>query len=52
MSFAGTERYDIVEEIGSGGMGTVFAAGDSVRGIPVALKTIHRYSSEGVWIRN
>lgn len=48
MNFAGTERYDIIEEIGSGGMGTVFAAGDSVRGIQVALKTIHRYSSEGL----
>src|SRR5436190_13462216 len=36
-------RYTLIEELGSGGMGTVFAAYDRIRGTRVALKMMTRF---------
>lgn len=40
--FAGTDRYRIVRQLGSGGCGVVYEAFDSVRNESVALKTLTR----------
>jgi eukaryotic-like serine/threonine-protein kinase len=40
--FAGTARFALIRELGSGGMGIVFEAEDRVRSSRVALKTLHR----------
>jgi serine/threonine protein kinase len=40
--FPGTDRFAVLRELGSGGMGIVFEAEDLVRRSRVALKTLHR----------
>ena len=40
--FLGTDRFAVLRELGSGGMGIVFEAEDLVRRSRVALKTLHR----------
>ncbi len=43
-TFTGTDRYQVEEPIGSGGMGVVYRAKDLVRGTVVALKTLEHVS--------
>ncbi|MBW2278936.1 MAG: protein kinase, partial [Deltaproteobacteria bacterium] len=40
--FRGTERYEVLERLGGGGMGEVFRVRDRQRGAVVALKLLRR----------
>jgi serine/threonine protein kinase len=42
--FHGTERFQLLGRLGSGGMGTVFEVYDRQRDRRLALKTLHRFS--------
>jgi serine/threonine protein kinase len=44
----GTDRYELIEELGRGGMGTVYLATDAVLGREVAVKIPHASTSEGL----
>ncbi len=46
--FAGTSRFQIIERLGSGGMGVVYAAHDRERQTRVALKTVKQPSPEAL----
>ncbi|MCP4605835.1 MAG: protein kinase [Proteobacteria bacterium] len=47
--FRGSDRYQIVRELGSGGMGVVFEVVDLVRGHSVALKTQKHRDSDSLY---
>lgn len=42
--FRGTDRYEVLERLGSGGMGTVYAAFDRVSRSKIALKLLHQHN--------
>ncbi len=42
-------RHELIEELGAGGLGRVFAARDSESGDVVALKTLHRLDADGLY---
>ena len=44
--FTGTDRFELKERLGAGGMGVVYSAYDKVRKTKVALKTIRSPSSD------
>ncbi|MCG8420437.1 MAG: protein kinase [Proteobacteria bacterium] len=48
LGFAGTERFQILAEIGRGGMGTVYKAIDREAESTVALKVLNSYSPEAL----
>jgi serine/threonine protein kinase len=47
--FAGTERFEVVQRLGAGGMGVVYEVHDHVRGETVALKTLVERSAADVY---
>ena len=47
--FSGTERFDVVRRLGSGGMGVVYEVHDRVRDEVVALKTFLRSSGADLY---
>lgn len=46
--FRGNSRFHIVRVVGEGGMGVVYEAVDTERGVHVALKTLQALSGEGL----
>ena len=47
--FGGTERFQVLEQIGAGGMGVVYAARDQETGAQVALKTLKRETPQALY---
>lgn len=47
--FAGTERFEILSRIGSGGMGVVYRARDRERDAVVALKTLRQMNAKALY---
>jgi eukaryotic-like serine/threonine-protein kinase len=48
-SWNGTERYEVVQRIGEGGMGVVHEAFDRERHQPIAVKTLLRFSPDALY---
>lgn len=48
MEFGGSSRYEIIRQIGKGGMGSVYEAHDRLLGTRVAIKTFDPRSSSGL----
>lgn len=46
--FSGSERFEIVRQIGAGGIGVVYEARDRALGTHVALKTLQRLDGDGL----
>jgi serine/threonine protein kinase len=44
--FMGTERFQVIRQLGAGGMGVVYEAVDRTHGTRVALKTLRSPSPE------
>ncbi len=47
--FVGTSRFEVLRELGRGGMGRVYAVHDGQRGNIVALKTLHESDAQSMW---
>jgi len=47
-AFRGTQRFRVVRQIGSGGMGVVYEAEDLERGVVVALKTLKNRQADAL----
>ncbi|HVE86752.1 MAG TPA: protein kinase, partial [Myxococcales bacterium] len=48
--FRGTQRFEVLRQVGSGGMGVVYAVMDRERGAQVALKTLRQLSPHGLYL--
>jgi eukaryotic-like serine/threonine-protein kinase len=46
----GTDRYEVLRVIGEGGMGVVYEASDRERRQHVALKTLHNFSADALYL--
>ncbi len=49
LAFAGTDRFQVLRQLGRGGMGVVYEAVDRERGMKVALKTLLRVDSGAIY---
>ncbi|HWO10607.1 MAG TPA: AAA family ATPase, partial [Polyangiaceae bacterium] len=49
IEFSGTDRFQLVRRLGAGGMGIVYEVFDRDRGEHVALKTLSRIDSAGIY---
>lgn len=47
--FKGTERFEVVRQLGAGGMGVVYEVYDRERGARVALKTLRRIDANSIY---
>ena len=47
--FFGTDRFEVVKQLGAGSMGVVYQVHDRERAQPVALKTLHRADASALY---